>query len=91
MELIEPTKEMLEVMQPQGLEDPREAYIVALKAIRDNWEEQAVTAQAENRRHIRNNKVLQLRIEQYEKRISELKAKGAMTIDQSPISKKKEN
>jgi len=57
---------MQQLMQEEQSDSAQASYIEALKIQRDRWEQECVEAQAEVRRLRRNNRILQLRIEQLE-------------------------
>ena len=64
------TPEMLELMSENEADSADASYIAALKVQRDQWERECVAAQSQTRRLTRQNKILQLRIEQLEKQLS---------------------
>jgi hypothetical protein len=61
------TPEMVQLAQENDADSIEANYIEVLKVQRDRWERECVEAQTTARRLTRQNKILQLRIEQLEK------------------------
>ena len=65
------TPQMLELMKGNEEDNADANYIATIKSLRDHWEQEAITAQTACRNLQRQNKILQLQIEELQRKLAE--------------------